>query len=124
MDPPDSLERLRRRLAEFAVRREWEQFHSPKNLAMALIGEAAEVVEHFQWLTERESRALPASKREAVADELADVLIYLIRTADALDIDLIAAAGDKIARNEQRYPTDRVKGDPRRASEYKDRKRI
>ena len=124
MDPPDSLERLRRRLAEFARRRDWEQFHSPKNLAMALVGEAAEVVEHFQWLTERESLALPASKRQAVADELADVLIYLIHTADALDIDLIAAVGDKIARNEQRFATDRVKGDPRRASEYKDRKQI
>lgn len=124
MDPPDSLERLRRRLAEFAAQRDWDQFHSPKNLTMALIAEAAELVEHFQWLTEGQSRALPASRRQAVADELADVLIYLVRTADALDIDLIAAAVDKIARNEQRYPTDQVKGDARRASEYEDRNRI
>ena len=124
MPTPDSLEQLRRRVADFAAERDWEQFHSPKNLSMALIAEAAELVEHFQWLTEGQSRTLPASKRRAVADELADVLIYLVRTADALDIDLIAAAKSKIARNEQRYPTDQVKGNARRASEYEDRKRI
>ncbi|HSJ48800.1 MAG TPA: nucleotide pyrophosphohydrolase, partial [Gammaproteobacteria bacterium] len=98
--PPDSLEDLRLRLAEFARQRDWEQFHSPKNLAMALIAEAAELVEHFQWLTEQQSLQLDADKHAAVRLELADILIYLVRTADRLDIDLIAAAHDKIVINE------------------------
>ncbi len=119
MNPSDdSLEQLRRCLAEFARVRDWEQFHSPKNLAMALIAEAAELVEHFQWLTEEQSRSLPEDKREAVRLEIADILIYLVRIADRLGIDPVAAAYDKIAINEQRYPVERVRGDARRASEY------
>jgi len=116
--PNDSLEQLRQRLAEFANIRDWNQFHSPKNLAMALIGEAGEIIEHFQWLTEKQSYQIPFDKREAVGHELADVLIYLIRLADQLDIDLIAAAYDKIQINEMRYPVAKVKGDARRADEY------
>ena len=108
--PADSLEHLRRKLAEFARRREWEQFHSPKNLA--------ELVEHFQWLSEEQSRGLPADKLAEVRLELADILIYLIRTADRLDIDLIAAAEDKIAINERRYPVEKVRGKAKRAADY------
>jgi NTP pyrophosphatase (non-canonical NTP hydrolase) len=115
----DSLEQLRQRIAEFAAARDWDQFHSPKNLAMALIGEAGEVIEHFQWLTETQSQQLSAEKQQAVSHELADVLIYLIRLADKLEIDLITAAYQKIELNERRYPTERVKGDARRADEYK-----
>lgn len=114
----DSLEQLRVRLARFAAERDWDQFHSPKNLSMALIGEAAELVEHFQWLTEEQSRNLPADKQQEVAMELADILIYLIRSADKLGVDLISAANAKIAINEQRYPKDQVRGDARRAGEY------
>lgn len=114
----DRLEELRRLIAEFARARDWEQFHSPKNLSMALVAECGELVEHFQWLTEEQSRALPAQKLEAVGHELADILIYAIRTADALGIDLIAAAKAKMAINETRYPADRVRGDARRAGEY------
>jgi len=114
----DSLEQLRRHLADFAARRDWDQFHSPKNLSMALIAEAAELVEHFQWLTEAASRELPDTKLEEVRLELADILIYLVRIADKLGIDLIAAANDKIELNERRYPADRVRGDARRAREY------
>ncbi len=114
----DSLEQLRRRLAEFARVRDWEQFHSPKNLAMALIAEAAELVEHFQWLTEAQSLSLPPEKHEAVRLEIADILIYLVRISDRLGIDPVAAAYDKVAINEQRYPVERVRGDARRASEY------
>jgi len=114
----DSLDNLNARLKAFAQTRNWEQFHSPKNLAMAMIAECAELVEHFQWLTQEQSRNLPSEKREAVALELADILIYLIRTAERLDIDLIAAAERKIAINESRYPADKVYGDARRASEY------
>jgi len=114
----DDLEALRQRLADFAATRDWDQFHSPKNLAMALIAECAELVEHFQWLTEEESKALSPEKKAAVCLELADILIYLVRISDKLDIDLLDAARDKIAINEERYPADKVRGDARRASEY------
>lgn len=114
----DSLEILTQRLRNFARVRDWEQFHSPKNLSMALIAEAAELVEHFQWLTEEESLVLSNDKRDAVALEMADILIYLVRCADRLDIDLINSVEQKIAINEQRYPTCLVKGDARKASEY------
>ena len=114
----DDLEALRRRLAAFAAARDWDQFHAPKNLAMALIAECAELVEHFQWLTAEQSMALTAEKKAAVRLELADILIYLVRIADKLDIELIAAVRDKIAINEQRYPAEQVRGDARRASEY------
>ena len=116
----DSLDDLNRRLLAFARERDWEQFHSPKNLAMALAGEAGELLEHFQWLTEEQSFDLPSDKREAVAMELADILAYLIRLSQRLDVDLIAALERKIAINEQRYPAHKVRGDARRASEYED----
>lgn len=118
MNPPDSLENLRARLAQFAAARDWDQFHSPKNLSMALIAEAAELVEHFQWLTEAASRTLAPAKLAEVRLELADIQIYLIRIADKLGVDLVAAAYDKIALNEARYPAERVRGDARRAEEY------
>lgn len=114
----DPLPALRARIAQFAAARDWEQFHSPKNLSMALIAEAAELVEHFQWLTEQQSRELPAAKREAVAMELADIFIFLIRIADTLEVDLAAAAWKKIERNETRYPLERSRGSARRAEEY------
>ncbi len=116
----DSLEQLRQRLAAFAGERDWEQFHSPKNLSMALIAEAAELVEHFQWLSEEQSYTLSAKKLGEVRMELADILIFLIRTADRLGVDPVAAAWEKIEINEQRYPADKVRGDARRAGEYSD----
>src|SRR4051794_27605936 len=112
------LTELRERLRVFAHERDWDQFHSPKNLAMALIKEAAEIVEHFQWLTENESATLALDKRALVADELADCLIYLVRIADKLDIDLLAAAADKLKRNEAKYPASLVKGSARKYTEY------
>ena len=112
------LEGLRRRLAAIAAVRDWDQFHAPKNLAMALIAECAELVEHFQWLTEEQSITLTPEKIAAVRLELADILIYLVRISDKLNIDLLAAARDKIAINEERYPVEKVRGDARRASEY------
>jgi len=114
----DSLAALNQRLLDFARERDWEQFHSPKNLAMALIAECAELVEHFQWLTEEQSQALSTDRREEISLEMADILIYLIRIAERTDIDLIDAANRKIAVNERRYPSARVRGDARRASEY------
>lgn len=116
--PPTDLESLRRDLAAFAAARDWDQFHSPKNLSMALIAECAELVEHFQWLTAEQSAALDADKKAAVRLELADVLIYLIRMADKLDVDLVDAVREKMAINEERYPAERVRGDARRADEY------
>jgi len=95
---------LRDTLREFAAARGWRDYHTPKNLAMALIVEAAELVEHFQWATPEESCALSDDKRAAVRDELADVLIYLVEMADVLNIDLIAAASDKIVKNALKYP--------------------
>jgi dCTP diphosphatase len=109
---------LQQRLAEFAAVRDWQQFHSPKNLAMALSVEAAELVEQFQWLTEEQSRQLDAARRERVRLELADVFIYLLRIADALGVDLLRAADDKMALNERKYPVARVRGDPRKYDEY------
>ncbi|MEJ2403576.1 MAG: nucleotide pyrophosphohydrolase [Candidatus Thiodiazotropha sp.] len=114
----DSLENLNQRLKAFAQARDWEQFHTPKNLAMAMIAECAELVEHFQWLTPEQSMDLPEDKRDEVALEMADILIYLIRCAERLDIDLIDAVERKVAINESRYPADKVRGDARRASEY------
>ncbi|MES9834391.1 MAG: nucleotide pyrophosphohydrolase [Candidatus Thiodiazotropha sp. DIVDIV] len=114
----DSLDNLNKRLKAFAQSRDWEQFHTPKNLAMAMIAECAELVEHFQWLTPEQSMDLSEEKHEEVALEMADILIYLIRSAERLDIDLIQAAERKIAINEARYPEEKVRGDARRASEY------
>jgi NTP pyrophosphatase (non-canonical NTP hydrolase) len=106
----DDIESLRRRLRAFADARDWDQFHSPKNLAMALIVEAGELVEHFQWLTESASATLPEEKRAEVALELADVLLYLVMLADKLGVDLADAARRKIDLNERRYPADQVRG--------------
>ncbi len=115
----DRLESLRARLADFAAQRDWERFHSPKNLAMALAGECGELIEHFQWLTEHESLALDNGRRAEVALELADILIYTIRLADRLGVDLADATWRKIAINEHRYPVEKVRGKAKRAAEYK-----
>jgi NTP pyrophosphatase (non-canonical NTP hydrolase) len=106
----DNLETLRVRLAEFAAERDWDQFHNPKNLAMALAGEAGELVEHFQWLTFEQASELPAVTREEVALECADVLLFLLRLCDRLDIDLAAAAKKKLVLNAKKYPVEKSRG--------------
>ncbi|MGH8074942.1 MAG: nucleotide pyrophosphohydrolase [Lysobacter sp.] len=106
----DELQTLQLALREFAREREWEQFHSPKNLAAALSVESAELLEHFQWLTEEQSRMLAPEKREAVGEELADVLIYLLQLADKLGIDPLEAARRKIRINAEKYPAERARG--------------
>lgn len=110
----DSLDNLAKALAQFAQAREWQPFHSPKNLASALVVEAGELLEHFQWLTEEQSRALPPEQREAVAAEVADVLLYLVQLASALGIDPVAAAQAKMQVNAQKYPVDRARGHSRK----------
>jgi NTP pyrophosphatase (non-canonical NTP hydrolase) len=112
------LEELKERLRVFVAERDWDQFHSPKNLAMALSVEAAELVELFQWLTEAESAALDGERRRRAAEELADVLVYLVRIADRLDIDLLQAAGEKLESNAVKYPAERVRGQARKYDEY------
>jgi dCTP diphosphatase len=114
----NELEELRIRISEFARERDWDQFHSPKNLAMALIVEAAELVEQFQWLKQDESRALAGEKLAAVEQELADILVYLVRIADQLNIDLLAAARRKIKSNEAKYPVEKVRGSSKKYTEY------
>jgi NTP pyrophosphatase (non-canonical NTP hydrolase) len=111
----DSLISLREQLAAFAAERDWDQFHNPKNLAMAVAGEAGELVEHFQWLTFEEAANLPQATRDEVALECADVLLFLLRLTDKLEIDLAAAAKKKLALNAKRYPAAKSRG---RATKY------
>ena len=113
------FDELRKRLRQFAKARDWDQFHSPKNLSMALMVEAAELAEHFQWLTDTQSKQLPESSLQKVEEELADVLLYLIRIADKLDVDLIEAAKRKIKVNEEKYPAEKVRGSAKKYSDYK-----
>ncbi len=111
----DSLTELTATVCKFAEQRNWDQFHSPKNLSMALIVEAAELVEHFQWLSRQESDKLNKEQQEAVSMEMADVLIYLVRMAERLDIDLLEAAQKKLEINNKKYPAEQAKG---RADKY------
>jgi NTP pyrophosphatase (non-canonical NTP hydrolase) len=110
----DPLRDLRDELRAFAAERDWDQFHSPRNLATALAVEAAELLEPFQWLTDEQSRLLPPETRAAVEEELADVLLYLVRIADKLDVDLAAAARAKIIRNGEKYPVEKARGSSRK----------
>lgn len=114
----DSLNELKQKLQQFVDERDWTQFHSPKNLAMAMIVEAAELVEHFQWNTEAESYVLSHDKREQVGHELADTFVYLLRIAQVLDIDLIEVANKKIALNALKYPVDKARGKNNKYTDY------
>jgi dCTP diphosphatase len=113
----DSLRELAEQLDRFALDRDWQQFHSPKNLASALVVEAGELLEHFQWMTEEQSRQLTSERRDAVGAELADVLLYLVQLAAALRIDPLAAAQAKLKVNEAKYPVDRARGNSRKYDE-------
>jgi dCTP diphosphatase len=113
----NDIESLKLALRDFAAAREWAQFHSPKNLAAALTVEAAELLEHFQWLTEEQSKSLPPDKLAAVADEMADVVLYLVQIADKLDVDLLDAAAAKLAKNGEKYPVERARGSSRKYDE-------
>lgn len=111
------LDTLRDQLRAFAVAREWDPFHSPKNLAMALSAEAGELLEVFQWLSEAQSRSLSATAHAAASDEVADVLLYLIRLSDTLGIDPVAAAQQKLRANATRYPVDKARGNSKKYTE-------
>lgn len=112
-----SLNKIKQLLRDFAKDRDWDQFHSPKNLSMALSVEVAEIIEHFQWLTEEQSKNLPQPKLKEVESELADTFIYLVRLADKLGIDLLYAAENKIKLNEQKYSVDKAKGNAKKYTE-------
>jgi NTP pyrophosphatase (non-canonical NTP hydrolase) len=112
------LAELKLRMREFVAERDWDRFHSPKNLAMALSVEASELVELFQWLTEEESASLDGERKRRAAEELADVLWFLVRIADRLDIDLLEAAEIKLGQNAKKYPAERVRGQSLKYDEY------
>jgi len=113
------LIRLRDLVRSFVDERDWDQFHTPKNLASALSVEAAELLEHFQWLQHGRPEELGPDKLVQVRHEMADVLVYLVRLADKLDVDLFAAVQEKMVLNREKYPAEQVRGDARKYYEYK-----
>ncbi len=114
---PSALSQLREALRQFAADRDWDQFHSPKNLASALSVEAAELLEIFQWLSEEQSKRLTPEQLAHAREEMADVLNYLVRLADKLDVDLLAAAHEKIAQNARKYPVEKSRGSVKKYSD-------
>ncbi len=116
--PMKDLEEVREKVAEFALERDWDKFHSPKNLAMALSVEAAELVEAFQWLTEAQSSNLSSDQLLAVRDEIDDVQVYLVRLADKLGIDILQAVDEKMRLNAHKYPAAKVRGSSKKYTEY------
>jgi len=114
----NDLTTIRDLVRTFVDERDWDQFHTPKNLSSALSVEAAELLEHFQWLHNGRREELGEAKLEQVRHEMADVLVYLVRLADKLDVDLGAAVTEKMALNRAKYPAEQVRGDPRKYNEY------
>lgn len=111
------LDQIRDKLRAFAAERDWSQFHSPKNLAIAISVEAGELLEHFQWLSIEASQTLPNEKLAKISEEMADVLLYLIRMADVLGVDLIESANAKIEANARKYPVDLARGNAKKYTE-------
>ncbi|KPJ94267.1 MAG: nucleotide pyrophosphohydrolase [Gammaproteobacteria bacterium SG8_11] len=114
----DPVDDIKLRLRKFVAERDWQQFNTPKNLSMALIAEAGELVEHFQWLTDEQSKNLDNEQLKAVSHELADIFVYLIRLADELNIDLIKATNEKMLINRKKYPAEKVKGSANKYTYY------
>jgi NTP pyrophosphatase (non-canonical NTP hydrolase) len=112
------MKQLIAKIRQFNQAREWQRYHSPKNLATALMIEAAELAEHFQWLTQAQSRNISVEKKQQIGEEIGDVLIYLANLADQLDIDPVAAAIDKMAKNEAKYPVSLARGNAQKYNEY------
>ena len=112
------MKELREKIKEFREERDWDQYHSPKNLAMALMVEVGELAEHFQWLTPEESHNIPPEKLEKIKDEIGDIMIYLANLADKLNIDPVQAAHDKVEKNRSKYPAEKVAGKSLKYSEY------
>jgi NTP pyrophosphatase (non-canonical NTP hydrolase) len=117
----NDLAEIREIMRQFVSERDWDQFHTPKNLATALSVEASELLEPFQWLVSGDKSELDEAKLTAIRHEMADVLVYLVRLADKLDVDLLQAVQEKMVLNRAKYPADKVRGDARKYSEYKDK---
>ncbi len=115
----DTVEKISNDLKQFAIERDWEQFHTPKNLSMALIAEAAELIEHFQWLTPEQSKEVTGEKLQDISHEMADIFIYLLRIAEQLDVDLVKATREKMMINEQRFPATEKGQQNRKDKKYK-----
>jgi NTP pyrophosphatase (non-canonical NTP hydrolase) len=116
---PMDIKNIQKQLADFADERDWDQFHNPKNLAMALSVEASELVEIFQWLTpEQAEEIMDSSQSDHVKEEVADVMIYLLRLADKLDIDLESIVNDKIVQNGKKYPVNLSKGNADKSTSF------
>lgn len=112
------MDALIQKLRKFADERDWEQFHSPKNLSMALVVEASEIMEHLQWLTEEQSRNLDPDTRQKLKDEIGDVQIYIARLADQLGISPLEAAYEKLKKNKKKYPIDKAKGSAKKYTDF------
>lgn len=112
------LDKLIEQIRGFNKERDWEQFHSPKNLVMALVVEVSEIAEHFQWLKEDESRKLPAEKVAEIEEEIGDVMLFLLNLCNELGIDAVKAAEEKLEKNREKYPVEKAKGNARKYSEY------
>jgi dCTP diphosphatase len=115
-----TIDDLKKELQQFAKERDWNQFHSPKNLVMALVGEAGELCAEFQWQSESQSRDLSESELESVRQEVGDVFIYLVRLADKLDIDLLECGFNKLLINKEKYPAETVRGSSKKYTEYQE----
>jgi NTP pyrophosphatase (non-canonical NTP hydrolase) len=109
-DKMTTLEQLRERMATFVTERDWDQFHTPKNISMSIAIEAAELMEHFQWLTVEQSKSLDPDLLEAIGEELADIVIYSLSMANTLGLDLAETVLKKMAKNSRKYPVEKVKG--------------
>lgn len=116
----DSIAGLQQKIRAFAIERDWEQFHSPANLAAALSVEAGELLEHFIWLSAEQSASLEEDAKREVAMEMADVFVYLLRMADVMEVDLLATAEEKIALNAKKYPVEKARGSARKYTAYQD----
>jgi NTP pyrophosphatase (non-canonical NTP hydrolase) len=116
----NEFDTIRDEMRQFVEERDWDQFHTPKNLSSALAVEAAELLEHFQWLHKGDAGELGPDKLREVRHEMADVLVYLVRLADKLGVDLPSAVAEKMVLNRAKYPADRVRGDARKYYEYKE----
>ena len=117
-DATTTVTELKKLIADFVAERDWSQFHSPKNLAMALVGEAGELAAEFQWMTEAQSQAPDAAQLARIRAEAADVFIYLVRLTDKLGIDLVTATHEKMDENARRYPVEKVRGSSKKYTEY------
>lgn len=119
-DSKTTLQDLKDRMASFVHERDWEQFHTPKNLAMSIAIEAAELMEHFQWLTIEESKNLSPDHLSDIGEELADIIIYSLSLTNTLGLDLSQIVSDKMEKNIRKYPSEKVKGKSHKYTYYQD----